>query len=141
MTLVLDAGALYVQADRSDPHHSAVAELLQTEQAPLVTSVYAAALADELILARLGTEVEQAFVRDLADRTFEVEMLDESELRVVHDLARTHRHLRVGLAAMSVVVLARRHDTRRIVTLDERTYRTIEPLQGGAFEILPGGEQ
>jgi hypothetical protein len=27
--------------------------------------------------------------------------------------------------------------TRRLVTFDERAFRTVTPLQGGAFTVLP----
>ena len=39
-----------------------------------------------------------------------------------------------------MVVLARRFGTRRILTFDERHFRTLRPLDGGAFTILPSDE-
>ncbi|MGH2355036.1 MAG: hypothetical protein ACRDI2_09890 [Chloroflexota bacterium] len=41
------------------------------------------------------------------------------------------------LADASLVVLARRYRTRRILTFDQRAFRAVEPLHGGAFTILP----
>jgi predicted nucleic acid-binding protein len=38
VALLLDAGALYAQADRADPHHAAVVEVLRAEREPLVSS-------------------------------------------------------------------------------------------------------
>ena len=75
MALILDAGALYAQADRTDPGHAAVVEILRSEKGPLVTSAVAVAEADYLILSRLGIEVELAFLDDLAEGTFLVECL------------------------------------------------------------------
>lgn len=135
MALIIDAGGLYAQADRADPAHAAVVEVLKEERGPLVTSEVAAAEADYLILARLGIEVELAFLDDLAEGTFLVECLTRQELGVARDLARRHRDL--GLADTSLVVLARRHRSRRIVTFDERAFRTVAPLQGGSFTVLP----
>jgi hypothetical protein len=34
-------------------------------------------------------------------------------------------------------VLARRYRSRRIITFDERAFRTVAPLQGGSFTVLP----
>lgn len=137
MAVVVDAGALYSQADRNDAHHDAVARILRTERGPLVTSQVAAAEADYLILTRLGVDVELAFLDDLATGTFLAEGLTPEELGVARDLARRHRDLELGLGDASLVVLARRHRTRRLVTLDERCFRAVSPLQGGAFELLP----
>ena len=75
MALIVDAGALYAQADADEPRHAAVAAVLQAEREALVTSELAVAEADYLILERLGVEVELAFIDDLAEGTFVVECL------------------------------------------------------------------
>jgi uncharacterized protein len=137
VALLLDAGALYAQADRADPHHGAVVEILRAEREPLVTSAVAVAEADYLILTRLGIDVELAFLEDLAEGTFLVECLSRPELATALVLARRHRDLAIGLADASLVVLAQRFRTRRLVTFDERAFRTISPLQGGTFTLLP----
>jgi predicted nucleic acid-binding protein len=137
VTLLLDAGALYAQADSSDPHHTAVVEVLQAEQGPLVTSAVTVAEADYLILTRLGVDVELAFLDDLAEGTFQVECLTRSELGVARAVAARYRDLEIGLADASLVVLAKRYQTRRLLSFDARAFRAIAPLQGGAFELLP----
>jgi predicted nucleic acid-binding protein len=45
--------------------------------------------------------------------------------------------LGLGLADCSLVVLAHRHATKRILSFDERHLRAVAPLAGGAFTILP----
>jgi len=137
VALIVDAGALYAQADRSEPHHAAVARLLRAESGPLVTSALTVAEADFLILDRLGISVELAFLDDLADGTYRVECLSQGELKAARDLARKYRSLKLGLADCSLAVLAERYQTRRILTFDERAFRRVVPLQGGAFTVLP----
>lgn len=137
MAFIVDAGGLYAQADRADPAHEAVAEVLKEERGPLVTSGIAVAEADYLILNRLGIDVELAFLDDLAEGTFILEGLTRGDLDVARGLARRYRDLELGLADVSLVVLAKRYDTRRIVTFDERAFRAVTPLQGGSFTILP----
>ncbi|QIN81794.1 PIN domain-containing protein [Rubrobacter tropicus] len=137
MALIVDAGGLYAQADRADPAHEAVAEVLKEERGPLVTSGIAVAEADYLILNRLGFDVELASLDDLAEGTFILEALTRGDLDVARGLARRYRDLELGLADVSLVVLAKRYDTRRIVTFDERAFRAVTPLQGGSFTILP----
>lgn len=137
MVLLVDAGGLYAQADRRDPAHEAVVEVLRGERGLLITSALAVAEADYLILTRLGVDVELAFLEDLAEGTFLVESLTREDLGVAHEFAERYRDLEPGLADVSHVVLARRYATRRIVTFDERAFRTITPLQGGSFTVLP----
>ena len=137
MTIVVDAGPLYSQADRRDPDHGAVAEVLRAAAEPLVVPAFVAAEADFLILIRLGIETELAFLDDLASGAFQVEALTPSELRAAAGLARRYRDLELGLADASIVILAARFRTRRLLTFDERAFRAVAPLQGGRFTLLP----
>jgi uncharacterized protein len=137
VTLVVDAGVLYAQADRADPHHQASARLLRAERDLLITTELAVAEADYLILNRLGIDAELAFLEDLSQGTFTVECLSRQELGKARELALRYKDLELGLADVSLVMLAHRYKTRRIATFDQRAFRRVTPLQGGAFEILP----
>ena len=137
MALLVDAGALYAQADRADPRHRAVVEILRAERGPLVTSQIAVAEADYLMLTRLGLDVEFAFLRDLAAGTFLAECLSREELGLALGVARRYRDLELGVADAALVVLAQRYRTRRLLIFDERAFRAVTPLQGGSFTLLP----
>jgi predicted nucleic acid-binding protein len=137
MALVVDAGALYAQADADDAHHQGVRRALLDEREVLVTTELAVAEADYLILDRLGPEAEEAFLEDLAEGTYVVERLDRDGLTEARDVIAQYRDLRIGLADASLVVLASRYDTRRILSFDEHAFRAIAPLQGGSFTLLP----
>ena len=137
MTLIVDAGALYSQADADDPDHATVVGVLRSERGPIVTSELAVAEADYLILDRLGVEAWLAFLADLTAGTFVAECLTQADIGEAQELADRYRSLRLGLADISLVILARRHRTRRVLTLDQRAFRALIPLQGGSFTVLP----
>lgn len=137
MALVVDAGALYAQADADEPRHAAVVDILRAERGVLVTSELAVAEADYLILDRLGVDVELAFLEDLAAGTFQVDCLSRTDLEQARAVVDRYRDLRIGLADASLVVLADRYRTRRILSFDERAFRAVNPLAGGAFTVLP----
>ncbi len=140
MALIVDAGALYAQADADEPRHAAVRTVLERERETLVTSELAVAEADYLILDRLGPDVEAAFLEDLAEGTFVVECLDKAQLGAARDIVVRYRDLRLGLADASLMVIAERYATRRLLTFDERAFRAVAPLQGGSFTILPADQ-
>jgi uncharacterized protein len=137
VALLVDAGALYAQANAGEPHHDEVARILRAERETLVTSELAVAEADYLILDRLGVDVELAFIEDLAAGTFIVDCLSRDEMKAARSIIEGYRDLQLGLADASLIVLAARYSTTRIVTFDERAFRAVTPLQGGAFTILP----
>lgn len=137
MTIVVDASALYAQIDRDEPLHEPVTDILRTDPGPFVTTEMVVAEVDHLVLARFDTAVELDFLTDLVDGTFSVECLSRDELAMARQVLARYADLRIGLADASLVVLARRFGTRRMLSLDERAFRAVRPLQGGSFTILP----
>jgi len=53
------------------------------------------------------------------------------------DIMRRYSNLAIGLADASIVVLAERHGTRDVLTLDERHFRTLRAAAGKRFRLLP----
>jgi len=89
-----------------------------------------------MLKARLGPAGNLEFLDDLAAGRFHVECLTRAEYATVARLERQYGG-QLGLADLSVVVLAARFDTLRILTFDERHFRAVAPLQGGKFTLLP----
>ncbi|MHB1640157.1 MAG: PIN domain-containing protein [Candidatus Dormibacteria bacterium] len=137
MTLVLDAAPLVAVADRRDHLSSSVAALLREEPGELVIPAPVTAEVDYLLGRRLGRSARLAFLDDLAAGRFRVAGLEPADHKVVADLERHYDDLDVGLADLSVLVVARRFRTRRILTFDQRHFRALRPLDGGRFTLLP----
>jgi predicted nucleic acid-binding protein len=137
MTLLVDAAPLVALADRRDPLRSAVREALEAERGALVIAAPVTAEADYLLGVRIGQPARLAFLEDLAAGRFAVECLEPDEYAGVTRLERHYLDLDLGLADCATVLLAARLRTRRVLTFDERHFRAVRPLQGGAFELLP----
>jgi predicted nucleic acid-binding protein len=94
VTLIVDAGALYAQADADDPTHGTVVRLLRSERGLIVTSELAVAEADHLILDRPGVDVEVDFLTDLAEGTIAVECLTRADLGEARAVVQRYRDVR-----------------------------------------------
>jgi predicted nucleic acid-binding protein len=92
---------------------------------------------DYLLGRRLGRKARLAFLEDLAGGRFTVASLDAQDHAVVLDLEHRYDDIDAGLADLSIVVVAERYDTRRVLTFDERHFHTLRPLAGGSFTLLP----
>jgi predicted nucleic acid-binding protein len=136
MALVVDAGAFVAAANHRDPRHHDVAGLLQ-DGAPLVTTQIVLAEVDHLLTRRGGVDLEVAFLDALANAAIRAECLSAVELGRAREVVAQYRDLEVGLADASLVVLCARLRTRTLVTLDERCFRAMSPLNGGHFTLLP----
>lgn len=138
MTLICDAAPLVALADKDEPQRDRLLELLRDEPGDLILPAPVAAEVDYMLGVRLGQAARRAFLRDLAARRYEVACLRPADYISVATLDDRHADLRLGLADCAVIVLAARFGTRRLLTFDQRDFRPVEPLQGGAFELLPG---
>lgn len=137
MTLVLDAAPLVALADRNDPAKDRVATVLREEAGELIIPAPVTAELDHMLGRRLGRGARLAFLEDLAAGRFTVAGLDADDHRAILDLEQRYDDLDAGLADLSVVVIARRHQTARLLTFDQRHFRALRPLTGGHFTILP----
>jgi predicted nucleic acid-binding protein len=137
LTLVLDAAPLVAVADRRDRMRPQIEALLREEPGELVIPAPVTAEVDYLLGRRLGRVARLAFLGDLAAGRFTAACLESDDHGVVIDLERRYDDLDVGLADLSVVVVAERFGTRRLLTFDERHFRALRPLNGGQFTLLP----
>ncbi len=137
MTLILDAGPMVALADQDDPLAPRILEVLTTEPGPLILPAPTTAEVDYMLGRHFGGRARRAFLADLAAESVRGGRSAAEEYSEVASLEARYADLELGLADCAAVVLARRFRTRRLVTLDERHFRTVAPLQGGSFELLP----
>lgn len=137
MTVVIDAAPLVALADRDEPLREAILKTLEGEAGALIVPAPTTAEVDYLLGERFGRSARAAFLRDLAVGRFQVPCLERHDYATVRDLDARYADLELGLADCALVVLAERYQTTRIVSFDQRHFRTVTPLQGGAFTLLP----
>lgn len=137
MTVVVDAGPVVAAADGRDPRQGEVEQILRTEPGPLVLPAPVSAEVDYLLGRRLGAYARRAFLEDLARGRFHVPCLDLRDYEEALGLERTYADLDLGLADLSIVAMAARFDTDRLLTFDERDFRAVRSLRGTAFTLLP----
>lgn len=92
---------------------------------------------DFLLMTRIGSEAESRFLDQVGAGVYRLESFAEADIRECADLVRRYSDMEIGLADASVVVLASRYRTTRVLTLDERHFRAIRPMRGNAFKLLP----
>lgn len=110
---------------------------MRTDRGPLYLSPFVLQEIDYFASERLGHHRALAILDEVASGGYQLEPFDRADVGVASSVARRYADMRLGLADASIVVIAARHGTDRILTLDERHFRAIRPLQGGAFSVLP----
>ena len=137
MSVVIDAAPLVALADRREPLREKILRVLEAERGHLFIPAPVTAEVDYLLGRRFGGAARRAFLGDMSARRFESPSLEAGDYATALDLDRRYAELELGLADLSVILVARRLQTRRILTFDERHFRVVRPLQGGVFTLLP----
>jgi predicted nucleic acid-binding protein len=141
MTLVVDAGPLVALGDAGDPRRSDVEAALRLEPGALIVPAPVTAEADHVLGKRLGRRARLALLDDLAEGRFAVECLGPKDHQTILELERKYEELDCGLSDLSIVILAARFETTRVMTFDERHFRALRPLQGETFTLLPADQE
>ncbi len=137
MTMIVDAAPLVALADPDDPMRDRVRAALEGEPGELVIAAPVTAEVDYLLGKLVGRKARLAFIADIAAGRFSVDSLDAAEHALALSLEHRYADLDLGLTDAASIVLAARHETRRVCTFDARHFRAVTPLQGGVFDLMP----
>jgi len=72
-----------------------------------------------------------------SSRVYTLAEFDRFDVGRAATLVERYRQMDIGIADASLIVLAAKYRTTRLLTLDERHFRAIRPLHATAFTLLP----
>jgi uncharacterized protein len=140
VTLIVDSGPFISAVDRRDPMAATIHRWLTRTREPVVTVAPVVSEVEHLLRVRFDERASMNFVADLGRGALAVECLQPGDYATVSMLYNRYRDLRPGLTDLSLIAVAERLQTTRILTFDQRHFRAMAPLQGGAFTLLPWDE-
>jgi len=114
-----------------------VTELLRTEPRQLIMSPFVLAELDYLIQTRAGVRDELKVLADIANGVYSLAEFGSADVAQAGAVIERYRSMNIGLTDASLVVLAAKYGTTRLLTFDEKHFRAIRPLRSDAFTILP----
>jgi uncharacterized protein len=135
--LLCDTSGLIAYFDASDGYHADVSAAIDEEPGPFAVSPYVLAEVDCLLATRRGVREELLAVRELSGSAWELPAFDPGDVRQADDIVERYAHQNIGLADASLVILAARYRTDRLLTLDHRHYRVIRTASGKPFTLVP----
>lgn len=135
--IIADTSGVVAALGRDQRDHARALAAIQSDPGPVVLSPYVLAEIDYLLLQRFGPKTELQFLAEVAVGAFELASFGRADLARAVTVLEKYHDLRIGLADASLVVLAERFGTTRVLTLDERHFRTVRPLHAAAFTLLP----
>jgi uncharacterized protein len=135
--IICDTSGLVAAYSATDSRSRQVIDLLRSEPGQLLLSPFVLAEIDYLIQTRAGVRDELKVLADVANGVYTLAELDRFDVAQAAAVVERYRKMKIGLADASLVVLAAKYATTRLLTFDERHFRAIRPLTSAAFTILP----
>jgi predicted nucleic acid-binding protein len=135
--IIADTSGLLAAFGAGEAANRSAQVAYEEDPGPTILSPFVLAELDYMLLSRAGIKAEQQFLGEVADGTFELAAFTRADVSQAAGIVQRYADLRIGIADASLVVLAARYRTTRLLTLDERHFRVITPLHADAFTILP----
>ncbi len=135
--ILLDTSGLLAALSPDQAHHGPARAALAAETPPYVLSPFVLAELDYLTRTRGSVRAELALLDQVASEAYELAPFGAEDVAEAAKVIHRYRDLELGLADASLVVLAARYGTERILTLDERHFRALQARDGRPFVLLP----
>lgn len=134
--ILLDTSGLLSALDSSQSHHLEAAASLASAHPPLLLSPFVLAELDYLIASRIGLAARASLLEEVERGAYMLEPMGPEDIAGAHRIIERFADLGISLADASIVMLAERHRTRDVLTLDERHFRVLS-TGGKPFRLLP----
>lgn len=134
--ILLDTSGLLAALDSAQLAHLEAAESLSEATAPLLLSPFVLAELDYLLAARVGERARTDLLAEVERGAYQLQPFSGQDVAAARKVIQRYDDLGISLADASIVVLAERHVTREVLTLDERHFRVLKANRK-PFALLP----
>lgn len=135
--IVVDTSGLLAALFPDQRRHTACARVLAKMEGPFLLSPFVLEELDYLIAKLANVETEIRLLHEVVSGAYTLAPFSADDLEEASGLIEQYSNLGIGLADASIVVIALRHHTRDVLTLDERHFRALTGPDQRPFRILP----
>jgi uncharacterized protein len=137
MTALIDSGFLYATLDAADKNHERVTHALANLSDELLLPTVVLVETTYLLHARIGHEAMRRFIQRLEQSPLPLISVSQVDLPRIYEILNQYADLRLDFVDATIISLAERLNIQRILTVDQRDFRTVRPKHCDYFEILP----
>lgn len=135
--IIVDTSGLLSALAADQRHHAACRDALLAEPGPFLLSPFVLAELDHLV-GRSGRLADRlALLAEVERGAYRLVPFDADDVGLARRVMERYADPAIGLTDASLVVIAARHGTRRLLTLDERHFPAVRALDGEPFQLLP----
>lgn len=135
--ILLDTSGLLAWIDDRQRDHERVTRAMAAAQPPYLLSPFVLAELDYLLATRVGGGAQSALLEEVERGAYRLAHFSSEDVGAARRQIRRYADLDLGLADASILVLAERHRTWDVLTLDQRHFRAVAGPQGRPLRLLP----
>ena len=135
--IICDTSGLMAAYEHEGAREEQVTGVLNAEAQSLILSPFVLAELDYLMTSRSGVGGELRMLEYVASGVYRLAEFTPRDIGQAAEVVRQYKDLNIGLADASIVVLADRYSTTRVLTFDQRHFRAMKPLHAASFTLLP----
>jgi uncharacterized protein len=135
--ILLDTSGLLAALDASQRRHAPCRAALEASKGPLLLSPFVLAELDYLLMRHVGASAQAALLEEVVRGVYRLENFLAEDVARAAEVMHRYSDLQIGLADASIVVLAERHGTAEVLTLDMRHFQALRIGGRKRFRILP----
>ncbi|MFB2875525.1 type II toxin-antitoxin system VapC family toxin [Floridanema aerugineum] len=133
---VVDTGFIVALVNSADKMHGSVTKVYSQQQQILLPQTVLTEVA-YLVGREAGVATVVAFLRGLFASRFHLIALTDADLLRAAEILEEYTDSRVDFVDATVMAVAERFGSTKILTLDQRDFRLFRPRHCKSFEILP----
>jgi predicted nucleic acid-binding protein len=134
--ILVDTSGLLAALDAAQRLHREAAASLAAATPPLLLSPFVLAELDYLLATRVSHAARTSLLVEVQRGALQLEPFAASDVRAALAIVQRYADLAISLADASIVVLANRHETTDVLTLDQRHFRLLA-ANDKPFRLLP----
>lgn len=135
--ILLDTSGLLAALDASQRQHAPCRAALEAAKGPLLLSPFVLAELDYLLMRHVGAHAQAALLDEVVRGAYRLEGFTADDIARAGEIMHRYGDMQIGLADASIVVLAERHATTEVLTLDLRHFQALRVGGRKRFRILP----
>ena len=135
--IIVDTSALLAMHDTREKSHLELRKIAQSRKQELIVSPYVVAEFDYMISKANSSDFSLRALNNLLIAPFELVQLTTEDFIKATEVMEKYQDLSIGVTDASLIALAARFETSKIMTLDRRHFSAMKLLSGKPVQVIP----
>jgi len=136
MQVLLDTSAIISLTDRSHHLNREIESIATDEKNLCIIPSTVVVEVCQLLKLRFGAEYEIKFIKEIQKSSFIMESVEFPDFKRIIEILEKYQDLNAGFVDASIVAIAERLGTNKLVTLDKKHFSALIPSGFQFFDLL-----